>query len=151
VNYVTLPAPQAESGARRGLAPCAVTLANYINGAASRSLSAYHGGVDVEIVSALAAGAVVAAAGAAHAQENITLRIGVMNGRATPAQAPVEISNTTGTPIRPSELGCDFISVGHVVVPIASACRRLRPARRPPSRLGRIRRAARRLDHLSTL
>ena len=67
------------------------------------------------IVSALAAGLLVAVAGAAHAQENVTFRIGVMNWQGNAAQAPVEISNTTGTPIRPAELGCDFISVGRVV------------------------------------
>jgi hypothetical protein len=68
------------------------------------------------IVSAFVAGLLtVAAAGAAHAQENVTFRIGVMNWQGNAAQAPVEITNTTGAPIRPTELGCDFVSVGRVV------------------------------------
>jgi len=67
------------------------------------------------IVSVLAAGLLVAAAGAAHAQEAVTLRIGVMNWQGNAAQAPVEISNTGGAPLRPTEIGCDFVSVGRVV------------------------------------
>src|SRR5215471_16942939 len=68
------------------------------------------------IVSAFAVGLLIfAAAGAAQAQDNVTFRIGVMNWQGNAAQAPVEITNTTGAPLRPAEITCDFISVGRVV------------------------------------
>ena len=57
----------------------------------------------------------VAAAGAAQAQEATTTRIGAMTWQGNAAQAPVEVTNTSGVPMRPTEIGCDFIAIGRVV------------------------------------
>ena len=54
--------------------------------------------------------------GAARAQSgDVTFVIGTMNWQGNAATAPVEIANTTGAPLRPGLLACDFISIGRVV------------------------------------
>jgi hypothetical protein len=53
--------------------------------------------------------------GAARAQSDVTVVIGVMNWEGNAATAPVEVVNTTGVPLRPGELACEFISIGRVV------------------------------------
>jgi hypothetical protein len=69
-----------------------------------------------KMVSALAAGILtLAASGAAHAQQDVTVRLGVMNWQGNAAQVPVEVVNTTGAPMRPSEMTCEFIAIGRVV------------------------------------
>src|SRR5262245_15323043 len=68
------------------------------------------------LVSAFAAGLLLAAAGgAAQAQEAITTRHGAMTGQGNAAQAPVEVTNTSGVPMRTTAIGCDFIAIGRVV------------------------------------
>jgi hypothetical protein len=53
--------------------------------------------------------------GAAQAQSEVSFVIGVMNWEGNAATAPVEIVNTTGSPLRPAEVSCEFISIGRVV------------------------------------
>jgi hypothetical protein len=69
------------------------------------------------IFSACAAGClIVAIGGAAQAQSgDVTFVIGTMNWQGNSATAPVDIGNTTGAPLRPGLLACDFVSVGRVV------------------------------------
>jgi hypothetical protein len=67
-------------------------------------------------VTACAAGVLlVAIGGAAQAQSDVSFTIGVMNWQGAAATAPVQIANTTGAPIRPSDLVCEFISIGRIV------------------------------------
>jgi hypothetical protein len=69
----------------------------------------------VKVVSALAGVLAVAAVGAAHAQQDLQYSVGVMNWQGNAAQAPVEIVNTTGAPLRPMQLSCEFVAIGRVI------------------------------------
>ena len=69
-----------------------------------------------KMVTACAAGILlIATGGAARAQSDVTFVIGTMNWQGNAATAPVDIANTTGAPLRLSQIACDFIAVGNVV------------------------------------
>jgi len=64
---------------------------------------------------ALAVGLLSVAVGGAAQAQDATMNLGVMNWQGNAAQVPVEVVNTTGAPMRPSEMSCDFIAIGRVV------------------------------------